>query len=112
VLSAAVEAGTGVALMVVPGFVVRVVLGYALPDSGVAVARLAGVGLLSLGMACWPGRSGISPSTVTALFTYNLLAAVYLGYLKVGACAVHALFVVLLARPAYDRVSIGKRNSS
>jgi hypothetical protein len=111
VFSTAVQAGTGIVLMVSPSSFVRVVFGYALTDSGIAVSRLAGVGLLSLGMACWPGRNGISRSTVTALFTYNLLAAIYLGYLGVAACAVHAVLALLLVRPAYDGVSMGKRDS-
>jgi hypothetical protein len=106
ILSATIEVATGVALIAVPALIVRVLLGAGLSDSGIAVARLAGIALLCLGLACWPNQPAIR-----ALFTYNLLAAFYLGYLRVGgdfiscllwpACAVHAVISLLLARPAY-----------
>ena len=52
--SAAIEAATGVALIVVPDLVARLLLGTDLPGSGIAVARVAGFGLLTLAIACWP----------------------------------------------------------
>ena len=117
-LSAAIEAATGVALIVFPGFVARVLLGAALSDSGIAVARLAGIGLLSLGLACWPSGDSVAQPAIRALFAYNLLAALYLGYLRVGggfisylllpACALHGLLALLLARSAYEGVSAAK----
>jgi hypothetical protein len=119
-LSAVIEAATGVALIAAPDLVARVLLGPGLSDSGVAVGRVAGFGLLSLGLACWPTADDATPSAVRALFTYNLLAALYLGYLRVGggfvsyllwpACALHALLAILLARPAYERVSAYRRH--
>ncbi len=113
--SSAIELATGVALIAAPDVVAHLLLGDRLSNSGVAVARLAGVALLSLGLACWPGRDGASPHATRALFAYNLLAALYLGYLRVGAgfagfllwpaCALHALLTLLLLRPAYGTVS-------
>src|ERR1035437_3972078 len=117
-LSSAIEAATGVALIADPTFVVRVLLGAGLSGAGIAVGRVGGLGLLSLGMACWPGGDDATAQATRALFTYNLLAAVYLGYLRVGggfdsyllwpACALHALLAVLLARPAGERVLAAK----
>lgn len=117
-LSAAIEAATGVALIAVPGFVAQVLLGAGLSDSGIAVARVAGIGLLSLGLACWPSADAATRSAIRALFTYNLLAALYLGYLRIGgsfvsyllwpACAVHGVLALLLANPAYEGVSGAK----
>ena len=117
-LSAAIEAATGVALIAVPDFVARVLLGAELSASGVAVARVAGFALLSLGLACWPTADGTALSAIRALFAYNLLAALYLGYLRVSgefvafllwpACALHAVLALLFARPAYERVSAAK----
>ena len=114
-LSAAIEAATGIALIAVPDRVAHVLLGTGLSDSGIAVARLAGVALLSLGLACWPTAHSATPSAIRALFAYNLLAAFYLGYLRVSgtfvafllwpACALHAVLALLFARPAYGRVS-------
>jgi hypothetical protein len=113
-LSAAIEAATGVALIAAPDVVARVLLGVGLSDSGVAVGRVAGFGLLALGVACWPGGEDPAAHAIWALFIYNLLAGLYLGYLRVGggfvslllwpACAVHVLLALLLARPAYERL--------
>jgi len=117
-LSSAIEAATGVALIAVPEFVARLLLGVGLSSSGVAVARVAGFALLSLGLACWPTADDATPSAVRALFAYNLLAALYLGYLRASgefiafllwpACALHAVLALLFARPAYGRVSAAK----
>ena len=117
-LSAAIEAATGVALIAGPDFVARLLLGVGLSDSGIAVARLAGLGLLSLGLACRPSGDDATPQATLALFIYNLLAAIYLGYLRVGAgfvsyllwpaCALHALLALLFARPAYERARQAK----
>jgi hypothetical protein len=118
VLSAAIEMATGAALIVDPSFVGRALLGQDLSGAGVAVARVAGLGLLSLGLACWPGNADITPHTERALFVYNLLAALYLGYLRIGggfvsyllwpASILHAVLTILLAvqhkrgtRPGY-----------
>jgi len=112
-LSAAIEGATGLALIADPSLVVRLLLGADLSDSGIAVGRVGGFGLLALGLACWPSGDDATAHAIRALFTYNLLAAVYLGYLRVGggfagyllwpACALHALLTLLLARPAYAR---------
>ena len=108
--SAAIEAATGLALIAAPGFVARLLLGTGLSGSGVAVARVAGFGLLSLALACWPDTGDVTSSVIRALLAYNLLAALYLGYLRASgefvsfllwpACVLHALLALLLARPA------------
>ena len=48
-----------------------------------ALSRVAGVALLALGVACWPGRgtgSGGAPA-FRAMLTYSLLVTIYLAYL-------------------------------
>ncbi len=105
-LSAAIEAVTGVALIVAPDLVATLLLGVGLSGSGIAVARLTGVAPLCLALACWPNRDDATEHTIRALFIYNLLAALYLGYLRIGggffgfllwpACALHALLAVML----------------
>ena len=114
-LSAVIEVATGVALIAVPGLVAQVLLGAVLSDSGIAVGRLTGIALLCLGLATWPGAEVVTRPAIRALFTYNLLAALYLGYLRVGggfasyllwpACALHALLAVMLARPAWEKAT-------
>jgi len=112
-LDAALEAATGVALIADPSFVVRALLGAGLSAGGIAVGRVAGLGLLSLGLACWPSTDSATATATWALFTYNLLVALYLGYLRIGggfvgyllwpAFALHVFLTLLLARPAYER---------
>src|SRR5664279_534860 len=111
-VSSAIEIATGLALIAIPDLVARLLLGAELSHSGVAVARLAGCGLLALGLACWPSGCHLTPQATCALFAYNLLAGLYLGYLRVGggftgfllwpASALHVVLAILLARPAFD----------
>ena len=109
-VSGAIEAATGVALILVPEAVSRLLLGVELSSAGVALARVAGFGFLALAIACWPRGNGASLDAIRALFVYNLLAGLYLGYLRVGGgfagvllwpgCVLHVVMAVLLVRPA------------
>jgi hypothetical protein len=111
-LAAALEVTTGCVFIAAPTLVVQLLIGASLSSGGIAIARVGGCGLLSLGLACWPSRNGVTAQAVSALFTYNLLTALYLGYLSlVGgfagyllwpAFAVHSLLSVLLAGPVYQ----------
>ena len=113
-LSAAIEAATGIALILAPEVVARLLLGAGLSDAGIAVARVAGFGLLSLAIACWPSGDGLTAHATWALLTYNLLAGLYLGYLRVAggfagyllwpASVVHLLLALPFVRPAYKSV--------
>jgi hypothetical protein len=117
-VAAAIEAVTGVALIANPNLVASLLLGTGLSGSGTAVGRVGGFGLLCLGLACWPDRDRVTARVTWVLWVYNLLAAVYLGYLSVGgvfvskilwvAFVLHVLLTILLARPAYDAVSATK----
>jgi hypothetical protein len=60
VLDSALEVATGVALIVHPSLVVRVLLGAGLSGGGIAVGRVAGLALLSLGLACWPSGMALA----------------------------------------------------
>jgi hypothetical protein len=109
-VAAAIEAATGVALMIYPPLVTRLLLGEGVSGAGVALGRVAGFALLSLGLACWPEVKSASANTpaLRALLTYNLLATIYLAYLGIGgqwigsllwpAVAIHAVLTFLLAR--------------
>ena len=50
-MAATVEATTGLALIADPVFVVHLLLGASLSSGGIAVGRVCGFGLLSLGLA-------------------------------------------------------------
>src|SRR5271169_5679516 len=113
-IAAAVELTAGLALIADPALVVRLLIGASLSSGGIAVGRVGGFGLLSLGLACWPSGEVVTAQTTSALFTYNLLSALYIAYLSVvggfvgyllwPACALHAFLALLLARPAYFAV--------
>jgi len=113
-IAAAVEVTAGLALIVTPTLVVHLLVGASLSSGGIAVGRVGGFGLLSLGLACWPSADAVTARATSALFTYNLLSSVYIAYLSVvggfvgyllwPACALHAFLALLLARPAYFAV--------
>jgi len=109
VLSSALEMATGVLLIAIPGLAGRALLGQDLSNAGIVMGRLAGLGLFSLGISCWPGQDDVAPRAARALFVYNLLAALYFGYLRLGAgfvsyllwpvCILHAVLAILLVLP-------------
>jgi hypothetical protein len=69
------EAGTGLALLTVPSLVGRLLLGDEFTGVTIPVARVAGIALIALGIACWPGPPQVG------MLIYSALAAVYLAYL-------------------------------
>ena len=81
-VDAAIEAATGVALIIVPQAVTRLLLAAELAGVGIAVGRVAGIALLSLGLLCWMSRQDANKIAVlTAMLTYNLLTTAYLTFL-------------------------------
>jgi hypothetical protein len=102
-VAAVAEAATGVALIVVPSLVGRLLLGAELAGVAVPVARVAGIALLALGLACLP-----SCTPLCGMLTYSILATPYLLYLAmrgewVGpllwpAVVIHGLLTALLTR--------------
>ncbi len=108
--SAGVEAATGLALMVDPSIVSRLLLGAELSAGGQAVGRVAGFALLALGLACWPQNEAESSArpAVRGLLTYNVLAAIFFLYVAVSrefmglllwpAAALHTALAFLFAR--------------
>ncbi|WP_368564682.1 hypothetical protein [Pseudoxanthomonas sp. UTMC 1351] len=78
-ISAAIEAATGLALLVAPSFPASLLLGSTLDTTttGSTIARIAGAGLLALGIACWLERDNAvgARSLVAAMLFYNAVAA-------------------------------------
>jgi hypothetical protein len=97
------EIATGCALFVVPSLVGRLLLGEELAGVAIPVARVLGIALIALGVACWPGRR-----TLSGMLTYSLLATLFLAYVGIegqwigkllwSAVGVHGILTVLLAR--------------
>ena len=99
-LAAVGEAATGVALLVVPSLVARLLLGEELAGVAVAVARVAGIALIALAVACWPGKALMGMFTYSAAVTLYLayvgLVGVFIGILLWPAVVVHAILTALL----------------
>lgn len=86
-ITAAIEITTGIALLAVPALLASGLLGSPLDTpAGLAVARLAGVALLSLGVACGLGSrdtpSRAAAGIVAAMLLYNLAAVILLLSLR------------------------------
>jgi purine-cytosine permease-like protein len=77
ILAAVGEGLTGLALVLAPSLVGELLLGEALVGFGAAAARVAGIALIGLAVACWPGPPRLG------MLTYSALVTVYLGYLGV-----------------------------
>ena len=74
VLAAVSEAATGLALVIVPSLVGRLLLGEELTGVAIPVARVLGIALIALGVACWPGPPRVG------MLTYSAAVTLYLAY--------------------------------
>src|SRR5271167_598766 len=102
-LAALAEAGTGVILLAYPPIVVRLLFAAEIGGAGVIMSRLAGIALIGLGVACWPGNSAVQQ--LYGMLTYSTLAMLYLirigirgapeGPLLWPGVVVHAIIVAL-----------------
>lgn len=79
IFAAVGEAATGLALLLVPALVGQLLLGEALAGIAVPVARVAGIALIGLGVACWPGPPRLG------MLIYSAAVTLYLGYLGFAA---------------------------
>ena len=89
-LTAVIEVGTGLALVVLPSAAVTLLLGSALDTpAAVTLGRVAGAALLALGVACWlarhDGRSRAATGLVAAMLLYNLAAVSILASAGIGS---------------------------
>jgi len=100
--TAIAEAATGLGLLIVPSLVVHLLLGEELADVGIPVARVAGIAIVALAIACWPGPP------LVGMLIYSALIALYLAYLGFAggftgvllwpAVALHVVLTILLGR--------------
>ena len=102
IFAAVGEAGTGLALLIVPSLVGRLLLGEELTGIAIPVARVAGLALIALGVACWPGppRVGmlIYSVGVTLYLAYVAFAGGLTGILLWPAVVLHVILTALLIR--------------
>ena len=102
-IAAIAEAATGLALLIVPSPVGGLLLGADLNGVAIPVARMTGIALIAMGVACWPGRTALC-----GMLTYNALATAFFAYLGIRghwvglllwpAVVLHAVMAVLLGR--------------
>ena len=95
------EALTGFALLLVPSFVSQLLFADGLTGAGIVFGRIAGVALIALGAACWPGPP------MAGMLVYSAVAALYLafvgfaggatGILLWPAVVLHVVLTVILA---------------
>ena len=102
VLAAVSEAATGLALLIVPSLVGRLLLGEELTGVAIPVARVLGIALIALGVACWPG------TPLVGMLTYSAAVTLYLAYVGFAggltgillwpAVVLHVILTALLTR--------------
>jgi hypothetical protein len=102
VVAAIAEAVTGLALMVMPSLLGRLLLGEELAGVAIPVARVAGIALIALGIACWPGPPLVGmliySAAVTLYLAYLGFAGGFAGAFLWPAVALHAVLSILLGR--------------
>ena len=114
--AAAAEAATGLALLVVPPLVGRLLLGVELSGVSVVIGRVTGIALIALGVACRTARTARC-----GMLTYSTLASGYLAWLGfrgewVGpllwpAVGLYAVMTILLGRAWLMGREMGGRNN-
>ena len=100
IFAAVAEAATGLALLIVPTLVGQLLLGEELVGAAITVARVAGIALIALGIACWPG------TPLVGMLTYGAAVTLFLAFVGITgggillwpAVVLHALLTLLLAR--------------
>jgi hypothetical protein len=107
VFAAVAEILTGLALLTVPSMVGWLLLGQELAGLDAALARVAGVALIGLGVACWPGPP------ILGMLIYCVSVALILAYLGMvegmtgmmlwPAVVLHLILAAFLARAAVNR---------
>ena len=101
-VAAVLEVATGMALLIVPSLVGRLLFGAEFTGVANPAARVTGIALLALGVGCWPGSTALC-----GMLTYGTLVTLYLAYLGVigewvgpllwPAVVLHGILTVLLA---------------
>ena len=104
IVAAVSEAATGAALLVVPSLVGQLLFGAELTGLTIPVARVTGIALIALGVACWPGPP------LVGMLTYSTVVTLYLAYIGFAggltgillwpAVVLHLTLTALLARLA------------
>ena len=102
IFTAVAEAATGLALLIVPSLVGQLLLGEELAGVAIPVARVAGIALIALGIACWPGPPLfgmlVYSAAVTLYLAYLGFAGGFSGVVLWPAVTLHAILSIFLGR--------------
>jgi hypothetical protein len=100
IFAAVAEAATGLGLVIAPSFVGALLLGAELDGVAIPVARVTGIALIALGIACWPGPPLLGMVTYSAAITLYLsyagLVDGFIGVLLWPAVVLHGVLTVIL----------------
>ena len=77
IFAAVGEGATGLALLIVPSLAGQLLLGEERTGRSIPVARVAGIILIALGIACWPGPP------LVGMLTYSTVVTLYHTHLGV-----------------------------
>ena len=108
IFAAVAETLTGLALLIAPSLVGWLLLGSDLSGVAVSVGRVAGIALIGLGVACWPGPPLLGMLIygvgVTLVLAGIGIAGIATGDLLWPAVGLHGILSVLLGRLWLNRI--------
>ena len=78
IFAAVAETVTGLALLIAPSFIGQLLFGHEFTGVTVPAARVTGIALIGLGLACWPGPP------LVGMLTYSVAVTLYLAYVEVA----------------------------
>ena len=101
-VAAVLEAATGVALILVPSLVGRLLFGAELTGGSIPIAWVTGIALIALGVGCLPGSTAPSgmltySALITLFFLYLGIRGEWVGPLLWPGGVLHAVLTFLLA---------------
>jgi hypothetical protein len=102
IFAAVAETVTGLALLIAPSFIGQLLFGHGFTGVTVPAARVTGIALIGLGLACWPGPP------LVGMLTYSVAVTLYLAYVGIAdgftgvflwpVVALHAVLSIFLGR--------------
>jgi hypothetical protein len=88
-LCSVIETTTGLSAIVIPSIVIQLLFATDVNGITIIISRLAGICLISLGIACWPGE--YFSQALRAMFIYNILVAIFFVYIGLSSTLVGIL---------------------
>jgi hypothetical protein len=114
-ISCAIEAATGLGLLVAPALVAKLLFGTGIEGAAIVIGNISGIALISLAIACWPRPEAAGGgSSYIAMMVYSLLAGLLLaetgatatasGFLLWPVVVIHLILTILLALASFGNL--------